>query len=143
MSSETPITRENLNEYLKELAQEFRKLKRKLNGSKMSCTGRSCAEVILIGGAAILANYGFREMTYDIDAIYNTSSKAGRAWASSAMKDAINPSETGTGFRTAGSTRILSAPGRTPTSCTRFRYITRRSQTSCKCGRSPGSILSR
>ena len=38
------------------------------------------AEIILIGGAAILANYGFREMTYDMDAIIN---------ASSAMNDAI------------------------------------------------------
>jgi hypothetical protein len=71
MSSEKPITRENLNEYLKELAKEFRRL----NGTKTP------AEVILIGGAAVLANYGFREMTYDIDAIIH---------ASSAMKDAIN-----------------------------------------------------
>ena len=38
-------------------------------------------EIILIGGAAVLANYGFREMTYDIDAVI---------LASSAMKDAIN-----------------------------------------------------
>lgn len=71
MSIETPITRENLDSYLKELGKEFRKL----NESKMP------AEIILIGGAAILANYGFREMTYDIDAII---------LASSAMKDAIN-----------------------------------------------------
>ena len=27
------------------------------------------AEIILIGGASILINYGFREMTYDMDAI--------------------------------------------------------------------------
>ena len=39
------------------------------------------AEIILIGGASILINYGFREMTYDMDAIINSSS---------AMKDAIN-----------------------------------------------------
>jgi len=39
------------------------------------------AEIVLIGGAAILANYGFRESTYDIDAIIN---------ASEYMKDAIN-----------------------------------------------------
>jgi hypothetical protein len=66
-----PITRDNLNEYLKDLAKEFRRL----NGTKTP------AEIILIGGAAILAGYGFRELTYDIDAIIN---------ASSAMKDAIN-----------------------------------------------------
>jgi len=62
---------ENLDTYLKELAKEFRKL----NGKTMP------AELILIGGAAILANYGFRAMTYDIDAVIS---------ASSAMKDAIN-----------------------------------------------------
>jgi hypothetical protein len=66
----SPITRDNLNEYLKDLAKEFRRL----NGNKTT------AEIILIGGAAVLANYGFREMTYDIDAIIV---------ASSAMKDAI------------------------------------------------------
>ncbi|MDR1069091.1 MAG: hypothetical protein LBL36_07610, partial [Clostridiales Family XIII bacterium] len=71
MSSEMPFTKENLNTYLKELAKEFRKL----NGTAMP------AEIILVGGAAILASYGFREMTYDIDAVM---------MASSVMKEAIN-----------------------------------------------------
>ncbi len=71
MSSDTVFTKENLDAYLKELAKEFRKL----NGAAMS------AELILIGGAAVLANYGFRDMTADIDAVIQ---------ASSAMKDAIN-----------------------------------------------------
>lgn len=66
-----PFTKDMLDYYLKELAKEFRKL----NGKKMP------AEIILIGGASILANYGFREMTYDMDAIIS---------ASSAMKEAIN-----------------------------------------------------
>ena len=44
------FTKDNLDMYLKELAKEFRKL----NGNKIP------AEIILIGGAAILANYGFR-----------------------------------------------------------------------------------
>ena len=39
------------------------------------------AEIILVGGAAILVNYGFRAMTTDIDAIIH---------AASSMKDAIN-----------------------------------------------------
>lgn len=65
------FTKEKLDSYLKELAKEFRKL----NGTKMP------AEIILTGGAAILLHYGFREMTYDIDAIIH---------ASSSMKDAIN-----------------------------------------------------
>jgi len=71
MFTNTPFTKENLNSYLKELGKEFRKL----NGTKMP------AEIVLIGGAAILANYGFREMTYDIDAVIT---------ASSVMKQAIN-----------------------------------------------------
>ena len=73
MSSEKyeVFTKNNLDIYLKELAKEYRKL----NGKTMK------AEVILIGGAAVLANYGFRDMTSDIDAIIH---------ASSSMKDAIN-----------------------------------------------------
>lgn len=69
--SEVPFTKDNLDGYLKELSKEFRKM----NGSRMP------AEIILIGGAAVLINYGFREMTYDMDAIIQ---------ASSSMKDAIN-----------------------------------------------------
>ena len=71
MSADNFFTRENLDSYLKELAKEFRKL----NGNKMP------AEIILIGGASVLINYGFREMTYDMDAIINSSS---------VMKEAIN-----------------------------------------------------
>lgn len=39
------------------------------------------AEITLVGGASILINYGFRDSTYDIDALIH---------AASAMKDAIN-----------------------------------------------------
>lgn len=70
MSSDV-FTKENLDIYLKELAKEFRKL----NGKTMP------AEIILVGEAAILTNYGFRNMTTDIDAVIS---------ASSAMKEAIN-----------------------------------------------------
>lgn len=69
MSSDC-FTKENLDSCLKALAKEFRKL----NGKSMS------AEIILVGGAAILANYGFRNMTMDIDAVIH---------AASSMKDAI------------------------------------------------------
>lgn len=69
--SERPFTKVTLDLYLKELAKEFRKQ----NGSKMT------AEIILIGGASVLINYGFREMTYDMDAVIN---------AASSMKDAIS-----------------------------------------------------
>lgn len=71
MSADTPITKENLDTYLKEVAKQFRKL----NGKAMP------AEITLIGGASILINYGFRDSTYDVDALIQ---------ASSAMKDAIN-----------------------------------------------------
>jgi hypothetical protein len=70
MSSDKPISKVRLDEYLKDLAREFRKL----NGTKTP------AEVVLIGGAAILAGYNFRDMTYDVDA---------PIVASTAMKDAI------------------------------------------------------
>lgn len=63
--------KENLDLYLKELAKEYKKLA----GKNMP------AEIILIGGAAIIENYGFRDMTTDVDAIIS---------AASAMKDAIN-----------------------------------------------------
>lgn len=71
MSYNTPITKKDLDTYLKELAKEFRKR----NGKTIP------AEIILIGGASILINYGFRDTTYDMDAIIK---------ASSSMKDAIN-----------------------------------------------------
>ena len=63
--------KDNLDLYLKELAKEYKKLVSK----------NMPAEIILIGGAAIIESYGFRDMTIDIDAIIN---------AASAMKDAIN-----------------------------------------------------
>ena len=73
MSSENTntFTKENLNTYLSEVAKQYRKL----GGKAMP------AEIILVGGAAVLANYGFRDMTTDVDALIH---------ASSAMKDAIN-----------------------------------------------------
>lgn len=71
MSVDKPFTKDNIDSYLKELAKEFQKR----NGNRIP------AEIILIGGASILINYGFREMTYDIDAIIQSSG---------AMKDAIN-----------------------------------------------------
>ena len=70
MSSEN-FTKENPDTYLKELAKEFRRL----NGKSMP------AEIVLVGGAAILTNYGFRDMTTDIDAVIH---------AASSTKDAIN-----------------------------------------------------
>lgn len=68
--SEDVFTKENLDMYLKKLAKKFRKL----NGTKIP------AEIILIGGASVLINYGFREKSNDIDALI---------YASSVMEDAI------------------------------------------------------
>ena len=64
------FTKDNIDTYLKELAKEYRKLA----GKNMP------AELILIGGASVLVNYGFRDMTTDIDALIQ---------AASGMKDAI------------------------------------------------------
>jgi len=72
MSSERQIefTKENIDTYLKEVAKEYRKH-----------AGKSMpAEIILIGGASVLVNYGFRDMTTDIDAVIQ---------AASAMEDVI------------------------------------------------------
>lgn len=71
MSAKIIFTKENLDGYLNKLAKEFRKI----NGTKIK------AEIILVGGASVLANYNFRDLTYDLDAVIR---------ASSAMKDAIN-----------------------------------------------------
>ena len=65
------FNRDNLDSYLRELAKKFRKI----NGKKMP------AEIILVGGASVLIDYGFRDMTNDMDAIIQ---------ASSSMKEAIN-----------------------------------------------------
>ena len=64
------FTKENIDLYLKALAKEYRRL----IGKAMP------AELILIGGASVLINYGFRNMTTDIDALIH---------GASAMKDAI------------------------------------------------------
>ena len=73
MSSEKQIefTKENIDTYLKEVAKEYRK----------QIVKNMPAEMILIGGASILVNYGFRDMTTDIDALIQ---------AASVMKDVIN-----------------------------------------------------
>ena len=68
--SDQPFTKDDLEQYLKELAKEFRKR----NGKAMP------AEITLIGGASVVINYGFREMTYDMDAIMD---------AASSIRDAI------------------------------------------------------
>ena len=73
MLSEKQIefTKENIDMYLKEVAKEYRKQ----IGKNMP------AEMVLIGGASVLVNYGFRDMTTDIDAMIQ---------AASVMKDVIN-----------------------------------------------------
>lgn len=62
--SDPMFTSETLDFYLREVAKAYKKL----GGKEMP------AEIVLIGGAAILAAYGFREMTYDVDAIITASS---------------------------------------------------------------------
>ncbi|MCD8398619.1 MAG: DUF6036 family nucleotidyltransferase [Lachnospiraceae bacterium] len=52
------VTKDNMNVILNDMAKQFRKK-----------AGRNAsAEIILIGGASVLANYDFRESTMDIDA---------------------------------------------------------------------------
>ncbi len=63
MSIDVPFTKENLEYYLKELAKDFKKR-----------GGRTRAEMILVGGASVLINYGFRQSSYDIDATFEARS---------------------------------------------------------------------
>jgi len=65
------FSKENLDAYFAELGKQFRKLYRKAAN----------AEIILIGGASVLINYGFRSMTTDADAII---------YAEASMKEAVN-----------------------------------------------------
>ena len=65
------FTRDNIDFYLNEVAKEYSK----------RCKKAVPAEFILIGGASVLINYGFRNMTTDVDALVQ---------ATSVMKDAIN-----------------------------------------------------
>ena len=65
------FSRENLDKYLAELGKQFRKLYKKA----------ASAEIVLIGGASVLLNYDFRNMTTDADAII---------YAEASMKEAIN-----------------------------------------------------
>jgi len=71
VSANFTFNRNELDKYLNELGREFRRL----NGKNAQ------AEIILIGGASVLINYEFREMTSDADALIFTNA---------AMKDAIN-----------------------------------------------------
>jgi len=65
------FNKDNLDNYLKELSKVYKKEYGKY----------ADAEIVLIGGAAILVGYDFREMTTDIDAIIR---------ANASMKAAIN-----------------------------------------------------
>jgi len=67
--SSSSFTRENLNNYLKELAKEYHRI------------NKSPMEVILVGGASVIVRYSFRDNTTDIDAIYR---------ADNSLKEAAN-----------------------------------------------------
>lgn len=68
---EGSFTKENLDACLMALAKEYRRI-----------AGRGMpAEIVLVGGAAVLTGYGFRAMTSDVDALIR---------AASTIKEAIN-----------------------------------------------------
>ena len=72
MSSEHSFefTKENIDLYLKEIAKEYRKQV----GKGMP------AELILVGGASVLINYGFRNMTTDTDSLIHAVSGMKATW---------------------------------------------------------------
>ena len=57
-----PFTIENLDYYLNELAKDYAKLTKR---------NKVPIEIIVVGGASVLINYGFRDSTNDVDAIIN------------------------------------------------------------------------
>ena len=57
-----PFTIENLDYYLNELAKDYVKLTKR---------NKVPIEIIVVGGASVLINYGFRDSTNDVDAIIN------------------------------------------------------------------------
>lgn len=69
MNKDKTFNNENLDFYLKELAKEYRKTAGKYNE----------AEIIIVGGAAMIANYNFRESTNDIDALIRSSASVNEA----------------------------------------------------------------
>lgn len=71
MSAEGNLTKDNLDIFFRELGKQYRKLV----GKKVP------AELTVVGGAAVLIYYGFREMTNDVDAVIQ---------AGTAMKEAAD-----------------------------------------------------
>ena len=66
------FTKENIDIYLKELGKEYRRQ----SGKGMP------AELILIGGASVLINYGFRNMTTDSEYLIAMKLRSGRQYKS-------------------------------------------------------------
>jgi hypothetical protein len=71
MYIEKQFTKADIDHYLSVLAKEYKRRNRKSRH----------VELILVGGASIVLNYGFRDVTTDIDAVI---------LADSIMKEAIN-----------------------------------------------------
>ncbi len=59
-SDRITFNKENIDEYLKALGKEYRKLNK---------YGQQ-AELIIVGGVSVIVNYDFREATTDIDGLY-------------------------------------------------------------------------
>ena len=53
------FTKDNIDNLLFQLAKEYKKINRK----------NTPAEIVIIGGAAIVSKYGFRASTTDIDSL--------------------------------------------------------------------------
>lgn len=70
-SNNINFTKDNIDNFLKELGKEYHKLNR--NGQR--------AELIIVGGVSAIVNYNFREASTDIDALFHTD------WT---FKDAIS-----------------------------------------------------
>lgn len=79
MYIEKQFTRSDIDHYLYLLAKEYKRRNRK----------NKHVELVLVGGASIIINYGFRDMTTDIDAMILADSVMQEAIYAVAEKEGI------------------------------------------------------
>lgn len=111
------IDKDTIDLYLKEVAKRYKK----------KTKGRMPAEITIVGGAALLLNYGFRGITADIDAIIDASDYMNDAIAEVATEYGLHYDWLNDDFRKTSSfshkLRNVSEYYRTYANCVEFRTV--------------------
>lgn len=81
MSSDYAFSKEEIDYYLKKLSAEYKRRNK----------NKTPVEIIIVGGAAAMLNYSFRESTLDVDAYYTASSALKDAIRAVAEKESLEP----------------------------------------------------